>query len=727
MDSKYHMNKEWRFVGIADDEQQLESIRRAQKVYSVSSTYNGEKLKYRCTTFRRTDCKYLMCSIKGENGQYELYETLEHNHELGSPSRARQSNDAKRAAAALIRKAHSIKNGQLMYNVNNRLNLIKPKLKKIETHAAPIPASTLSETMPNFNSPFALKRNRTPNNRQLVHMGPGWRFLYTLDTPEELERVRHEERVTVLSKTFGGEKIKYRCSTYSRTRCSYMICTVHRDDGKFEVYNYGKHIHPQLSGSGSNTGNYPPEGLYDQSVEDFLNFQLNQNSMESESVEEEEHTSINLPDAVKEELADEPIPVMPSLKPMSKKTPENQKLSGNQGNTQFIARAGASFSWAKSPPNASHLTPNLSRQTPNSAKGTPNFPVVSKSGRLCEVIDQSQKDEHQDGHHKQVHPGLLKIPASRRWKHFGTFHSLEEVDALRKSKGLIKQQTEALKTSNAIKTRYRCKTWQRTNCPYEMYSVIERGGSTFEMFEITPNEHNIFCKHLCDGAPIMEYKTAKTQRRISSLYPLPSQSFMNQLGEVFKQPRMNEEHYNLNALFAGNSEGSPSPSTSTNNSGRVLNGDDFLQEATQAFINENLNNADEKMDNHQEHPINGQDIQIGAEHMSSLVDGALELEDVAEKLSLKMSTDGKMFMFFSEDPSMVGRWLEFQEFKDQNPGSNAQQKSYIAVSEYNQCKLQREIRWEKADWNQFICAARGKCLEYFLFGSNDDQDTMDDQ
>ena len=115
---------------------------------------------------------------------------------------------------------------------------------------------------------------------------------------------------------------------------------------------------------------------------------------------------------------------------------------------------------------------------------------------------------------------------------------------------------------------------------------------------------------------------------------------MKELGDVFKLPRMNAEQYNLNDLFAGNSAGSPSPSTSTNNSGRMLN-DDLLQEATQNFLNENLNiNGDAELDNPDENPARGQGSENDAEQMSSLVDGAAELDDVAEKLSLKMSTDG---------------------------------------------------------------------------------------
>uniref|UniRef100_A0A915CKX9 Uncharacterized protein n=1 Tax=Ditylenchus dipsaci TaxID=166011 RepID=A0A915CKX9_9BILA len=185
------------------------------------------------------------------------------------------------------------------------------------------------------------------------------------------------------------------------------------------------------------------------------------------------------------------------------------------------------------------------------------------------------------------------------------------------------------------RTRYRCNTWQKTNCTYQICS----------------NVHN----HEQD------LSTAPTDNylRRNQLYNSSASAMDGGDQDEKMLARQLLQRYSIDQKLI---------SASTN---------EFLKQSSSASS-----------------PFN-------------LTERKGELGVVAKKLSLDISSDGDMYMFFSKDPSMAGHWLELEEKADT-----------VLVSEFHQCKPVGEKCWQKADWDQFICAVRGKCVDYF-FGDTD--------
>uniref|UniRef100_A0A915CKW7 Uncharacterized protein n=1 Tax=Ditylenchus dipsaci TaxID=166011 RepID=A0A915CKW7_9BILA len=205
METKYHMSREWRFITIVENENQLEEMRLTRKVYSVCKTFNGDKLKYRCTAFRRTDCKYLMCSIRDDGGKYEIYE----------------------------------KGSTIIY-----LGCLLKQEFVLGRIGQPQPCSKIYETIQNveyekmfvgedvqeqrFSAPIRFKRaKKNLSIGQLFHMGPGWTFFGTS---------QH------IVQNFWRRKDEISMFDVCPQQMLLHACVLHTNQGNYELYKYGQHI-----------------------------------------------------------------------------------------------------------------------------------------------------------------------------------------------------------------------------------------------------------------------------------------------------------------------------------------------------------------------------------------------------------------------------------------------------------------------------------------------------
>uniref|UniRef100_A0A914HVL9 Uncharacterized protein n=1 Tax=Globodera rostochiensis TaxID=31243 RepID=A0A914HVL9_GLORO len=79
-------------------------------------------------------------------------------------------------------------------------------------------------------------------------------------------------------------------------------------------------------------------------------------------------------------------------------------------------------------------------------------------------------------------------PRGNHWIHLGTFDSETEMQIVRNKEKVSKRRTEQLK--NGVKVRYRCNTWKRTKCGFQMFSFQHAETGLIELYECGSHDHS---------------------------------------------------------------------------------------------------------------------------------------------------------------------------------------------------------------------------------------------
>ncbi|KAL3101861.1 hypothetical protein niasHS_003270 [Heterodera schachtii] len=79
-------------------------------------------------------------------------------------------------------------------------------------------------------------------------------------------------------------------------------------------------------------------------------------------------------------------------------------------------------------------------------------------------------------------------PRGNQWMHLGTFDSETEMQIVRNKEKVSKRRTEQLK--NGVKVRYRCNTWKRTKCGFQMFSFQHADSGLIELYECGTHDHS---------------------------------------------------------------------------------------------------------------------------------------------------------------------------------------------------------------------------------------------
>lgn len=87
-------------------------------------------------------------------------------------------------------------------------------------------------------------------------------------------------------------------------------------------------------------------------------------------------------------------------------------------------------------------------------------------------------------------PNDPSLPAQSRyanpWVHIGTFNNEEDMHIARNKEKCSKRRTEQLK--NGLKIRYRCNTWKRTKCAFQMYAFF--ANDKIDLYQTGVHDHS---------------------------------------------------------------------------------------------------------------------------------------------------------------------------------------------------------------------------------------------
>ncbi|KAK0410889.1 hypothetical protein QR680_005380 [Steinernema hermaphroditum] len=113
----------------------------------------------------------------------------------------------------------------------------------------------------------------------------------------------------------------------------------------------------------------------------------------------------------------------------------------------------------------------------------------------------------------------LPVPVSRRtsikWRSLGVFSNDVEMTAIRNSRKVSKRKTDVLR--HGRKVTYRCNSWKRTRCPYQMYALYAKGGFA-ELFE-TVAEHKHDATSKKESTPLEETEADETGEDVPAMEP----------------------------------------------------------------------------------------------------------------------------------------------------------------------------------------------------------------
>ncbi|KAL7070767.1 hypothetical protein ACQ4LE_009764 [Meloidogyne hapla] len=118
-----------------------------------------------------------------------------------------------------------------------------------------------------------------------------------------------------------------------------------------------------------------------------------------------------------------------------------------------------------------------------------SFP--SNSENTTQINGKEQQQQSSNSFSKTIlrHSPLQPISQKgNRWVHLGTFQNEEEMHRVRNKEKVSKRRTEQLK--NGVKIRYRCNTWKRTKCAFQMFSFFNPIDGLIDLYECGEHDHS---------------------------------------------------------------------------------------------------------------------------------------------------------------------------------------------------------------------------------------------
>ncbi|KAF7640033.1 hypothetical protein Mgra_00000478 [Meloidogyne graminicola] len=120
---------------------------------------------------------------------------------------------------------------------------------------------------------------------------------------------------------------------------------------------------------------------------------------------------------------------------------------------------------------------------PNENNSTINNKIINENEQKQQQINNN--NINQSLRHTPLQPISQK---GNRWIHLGTFKNEEELHLVRNKEKVSKRRTEQLK--NGVKIRYRCNTWKRTKCAFQMFSFFNPNDGLFDLYECGEHDHS---------------------------------------------------------------------------------------------------------------------------------------------------------------------------------------------------------------------------------------------
>nr|CAD2175361.1 unnamed protein product [Meloidogyne enterolobii] len=170
-----------------------------------------------------------------------------------------------------------------------------------------------------------------------------------------------------------------------------------------------------------------------------------------------------------------------------------------------------------------------------------SFP--SENPTNSKISQINGKEEKQNSSFKTIirHPPLQPISQKgNRWIHLGTFETEEEMHRVRNKEKVSKRRTEQLK--NGVKIRYRCNTWKRTKCAFQMFSFFNPSDGLIDLYECGEHDHS--------GRRKLEYELYGPIRNRNSTtnLPIPKEFINLNLNKINKPKKSKNENISTKTM-----------------------------------------------------------------------------------------------------------------------------------------------------------------------------------
>uniref|UniRef100_A0A915E6C1 Uncharacterized protein n=1 Tax=Ditylenchus dipsaci TaxID=166011 RepID=A0A915E6C1_9BILA len=267
--NKYLVPEGCRLIATVNTFDEVEDIRKRQKVYCAQKTFNGEKQRYQCPSWK-TECKYAFYCIQDDDHKYLLYEKGEHNHEVDTTSTAsniRSSKTSTPPTKKAKRKleeffnctASEAENGPSKKQTSSQNKQMDTPEKGKQTSEEIVmsncdqenPTTTIAtETGP----PTPSQPDTQTSQDVIINDGSSettpstsitkciedcrlWRFIGSIDSVHKWYSLKGFAQLSRTGAVTGANKnrAKFKCSKFPST-CNYQIQKVEYEPGKYDLY-----------------------------------------------------------------------------------------------------------------------------------------------------------------------------------------------------------------------------------------------------------------------------------------------------------------------------------------------------------------------------------------------------------------------------------------------------------------------------------------------------------